>query len=76
MKLFKKLSREGKVIRAEVYYQREVFGMNTEILIDYKLFNNIKGSLFGIEPTQKTYDAANQWADKVIYLHVKNTMLD
>jgi len=29
---------------------------------------------FGKEPTDETYNAANAWADRVIYLHAKHTL--
>jgi len=71
----KRLTRIGKTIIAEVYRVKTLReGTVQEIVVDSKNFNEWAGSLLGKEPTQKTYDEANKWADGVIYLHLKNTL--
>lgn len=71
----KRLTRMGKSIIAEVFRKETLRdGTVQEILVDSKEFNGWAGSLFGKEPTQKTYDKADKWAVNVIYLHTKNTL--
>lgn len=68
--LFKKrLTRYGKQIIAEVFYEKAwPAGYTTEVLVDSKTFNN---TIFHKEPTEKHYEAAIKWADRVITLHFK-----
>ena len=74
MLLKKRLTRYHKQIIAEVFRERTLRdGTEQELLVDSKTFNN---SIFPKEPTEKTYEAANEWADRVILLHFKFTKND
>lgn len=64
----KKITRYRKTIIAEVVTSYDYKGEIFQIVVDSKEFNNWKGSLFGIEPTKKTYIKAHLWADNVIFL--------
>lgn len=74
MLLKKRLTRYGKQIIAEVFYEKAwnktiwPEGYTTEVLVDSKTFNN---TIFHKEPTEKHYEAAIKWADRVITLHFK-----
>lgn len=73
-KLKNRITRQGKLIIAEVYYHLLTKqGNYIEVLIDYKSFNRFFGDLLGIEPTQKTYNEAKHWAEAVMSLHQNNT---
>lgn len=72
----KRITRQFKSLRCEVYVTKEIDVrgemMEFETTVDFKEFNFFKG-LLGFEPTDKTYDKANKWADNVIELHKRNT---
>lgn len=68
----KRVTRSGKVIISEVFVTKEILGYKHEVLVDKKWFNC---GLFNSEPKQKHYDKANEWADNVINLHLKNTKI-
>ncbi len=70
MILKKKITRHRKTLIAEVYY--ETGGRFTaDVIIDTKTFND---SVFiNREPTDKDYEEANAWLDRVVLLHYKHT---
>ncbi len=69
----KEITRVGKIIVVDIRNMVTFANdMSYDFLIDSKSFNWI-GSFFGIDPTQKTYDKANKWADDIISLHAKNS---
>ncbi len=68
--LKKKITRYGKSLIAEAYYSTGG-NFTADVVVDSKTFNG--RSFFRREPTDKDYEEANAWLDRVVLLHYKHT---